>query len=111
MEFSVGQRVVCVDTKPGKDTGAPVLLAYLREGSIYTVRSLEAFPGQEDFPTLRLEEVICPTIKTSHGPWEIGFAPTRFRPVRPTSIEVFREMLVSASSPLESESDAQMKGT
>jgi len=32
MEFSVGQRVVCVDTKPGKDTGAPVLLAYLREG-------------------------------------------------------------------------------
>src|SRR5262249_26421709 len=91
MELSAGQREVCVDTKPGKDTGAPVLLAYLREGSSYTVRSLEAFPGQDAFPTLRLEEVICPTIKTSqmrHAQVCLGEIPLRLKMRKAHSTDV-----------------------
>lgn len=111
MDFDVGQRVVCVDAKPRDDRDA-TLIMFLREGAIYTVRSLETHPSPSaaGFPTMRVEEIKCPVMDTSHGLWEIGFAPDRFRPVTPTSIDVFEEMLVRASNPWETVSDAKTKG-
>ena len=94
LPFEPGQRIVCIDAEPREDTGAPILLAYLREGTIYTVRSREVHRSADGHPTLRLEEIRCPTINTSHGAWEIGFAPDRFRPVKSSSIEAFQDILV-----------------
>lgn len=109
--FKAGQRVVCVDAKPRKHTKEPVLLRFLKEGAIYTVRSFEAFPGEEDYPTLRLVEITLPTLQETIGPWEVGYAPSRFRPVQETNIDVFQEILVRASDPVETVStDAQTKG-
>jgi hypothetical protein len=104
MAFHTGQKVVCIDTTPRKmprrpkgspPVHIPNLLLALREGAVYTVRELdERLHMAEDGGTLRLEEIQGPVVQVrTIGPWEIGFAPNRFRPVKTTSIEVFRKML------------------
>lgn len=104
MYFYPGQKVVCIDVVPRKmprrpkgspRVKIPNLVLALREGAIYTVRELdERLHKAEDGGTLRLEEIQGPVIQVrTIGPWELGFAPNRFRPVHPTNIDVFKKML------------------
>lgn len=86
MHFHVGQMVVCVDDSletyrhldphGGAGKGWPV------KGRIYTVRGLGIAMG---IPGLHLEEIV--------REWECPFAASRFRPVKETSIEIFRKLV------------------
>jgi hypothetical protein len=82
--FHIGQQVVCVDA-----LGAPQLV----KGDIYTVTlvlpvEVSVWRGVIcEMGGLLLEEA-----EPSFG--DVGFATPRFRPVKPTSIEVFRQLLV-----------------
>ena len=84
-DFFPGQRVICVDAKdrlsPEELAKLPFAnpVAFLREGAIYTVRELDTSKNPTwDGATLRLEEIRGP----DNGGWEIGFSPTRFRPIK-----------------------------
>lgn len=103
MHFYPGQKVVCVDVAPRplprRPKGSPPvkipnLVLALREGAVYTVRELDERLHKADGGTLRLEEIQGPVVQVrTIGPWEIGFAPDRFRPVYPTNIDIFKKML------------------
>jgi len=90
--FHVGQQVVCVasrwptyyhihcDTLP-------------KHGSIYTVRATVTVCGELG---LFLEEIINPPSAFTNAPaQEQAFHCDGFRPVKQTSIEIFRQILVS----------------
>lgn len=80
MTFSVGQEVVCVDDENWLNTDEsgkhPV------KGNVYTVAEWRTFRGT---PAISLDEFAC---------WHFYMA-RRFRPVKTTSIEIFRAMLVT----------------
>lgn len=82
MSFHRNQKVVCVDAK-----GAPELT----KGAVYTIFTFLPAPGFDCLGRyteggVTLHEVEAVTV---------GFAARRFRPVKDTSIEVFRQMLVT----------------
>jgi hypothetical protein len=85
LPFEPGQGVVYRRQTQGRHWSAN-LLAYLREGTIYTVRSLEVHPSADGHPTLRLEEIRCPTINTSHIAWRLGERVCP-RPISPCEVE------------------------
>ena len=100
--FDVGQRVICIDVSPNKagglrptywGTNFPVV------GGIYTIRRIFCARryGHDDVGVL-LNEVRNPVRRyfTRTGRnvrCEPFFLSYRFRPVKPTSIEVFRRLL------------------
>jgi hypothetical protein len=98
MTFHVGQLVACVDDKweysPSKMEKCPNLPV---RGMIYTVRALDAEGAiwLEEEGAVWLEEVVNPPA------WfwddtlfcEPSFYAWRFRPVRTTNIDVFREIV------------------
>lgn len=92
MSFHPGQRVVCVDaSNTGKYVPWKPLAGYplqLVKSRVYTIREIGEFFG---LPTVWLDEI---TRQPFRGV-EPGFDPRRFRPVKTTSIEIFRQMLVT----------------
>jgi hypothetical protein len=103
MAFEVGQRVVCIDARPGPGY-VPTGETLPREGVIYTVR--EVVPASTygyEVDCLYLAEIInrprryrCPALGSVIC--EMNFRSSRFRPLRPTRIAVFRQMLERASA-------------
>lgn len=88
--FRVGQRVYCVDAIPSFDwhridVNWPVV------GCVYTIRGIMiSIRGNA---CLLLEEVINERRVCLEGFVEPAFSGRRFRPVKDTSIEVFRALL------------------
>ncbi|MFG1388842.1 hypothetical protein [Xanthobacter versatilis] len=79
--FHVGQQVICIDDNWGSD-GHNIPIDAPKKGMVYSVREVifnVPFPSGHFFD---LEEVRC-------GLWDAE----QFRPVKPTSIEVFRQLL------------------
>lgn len=96
MSFHVGQRVVCVDDSMGIFPGCSLDLAGLCRGQIYTVRGLDTikFPHFcAGWAVVLLEEIVRQPDPNGIG--EVGFSRHRFRPVKTTSIEIFRQMFVT----------------
>lgn len=82
--FHVGQLVVCIDDKePVHPLATPGCMDGLTAGRIYTVRELSGPTWLDGRPTIKLEEIVR---EPDDGYWA-----HRFRPVRDTSIEIFRE--------------------
>lgn len=101
MVFHVGQKVVCVDDglrvkwrKRGwfeKYRKYTYIGHNLNRGDVYTIMGIQAFKADNGtFAVLFLAEA-------AHSmPWRyMGFPAHQFRPVKTTSIEVFRQMLVN----------------
>lgn len=93
MTFRVGQKVVCVENQfedPYPGDIVPV------RGEVYTIRALE--PGCEN-PSetyVLLEEIVNPPNYFVQGGYgELSWDAEAFRPVKTTSIAIFRAMLVS----------------
>lgn len=97
MEFHAGQEVVCIDCQPlSHPTELPFVdpVLNLRKGAVYTVREYDVTFHSDDNATLRLEEIQGPILSFERlGRWEVGFSPSRFRPVQTTNIDVFRRIL------------------
>ncbi len=97
--FRVGQKVVFVGGLSKRRERHDKDPAKLTLGCVYTIRDIDHrathLPLHEGLPTVRLEEVIAPTLETLIGPWEIGFDPRIFRPVqeRKTDISIFHSIL------------------
>ena len=92
--FYVGQRVVCVadphySTEDGVTPNIPLV------GEVYTVRQVGQFEFENGVDVaIWLEEIVNPVCEFEDGDCcEHGFWHARFRPVKDTSIEVFRKLL------------------
>ena len=89
--MEIGQRVVCVPLV-GPLKGP--ICCKLQTGRVYTIRDIDRrAEWRHGEPTIRLEEIVNDVILTVFGWWERGYTPRRFRPVKPTSIEIFERML------------------
>ena len=95
INFEVGQKVVCVDAD-----GTNICdVQELEEGVVYTV----SWIGPYLHPLWGLEEVCLKLEEVSRKPLpgepddlliiDMPFRATRFRPVKTTSIEVFKKLL------------------
>lgn len=95
MAFKVGQLVVFLPDDGGsrrdaKKYGVRMPLV----GCVYTVRDIDTRYIQSDgMAGLRLEEIINPKVAHSFGMAEAAYRIERFRPVAPTSIEIFRALV------------------
>lgn len=99
--FRVGQKVVCIDDQPVRRPGFSLNMDGLRAGTVYTIRDITRNPSNHPdagMTTIRLEE-ICRNVLPADRE-EIGFRLSRFRPVKTTSIEIFRAMLVTPKQPV-----------
>lgn len=88
--FHVGQRVACIDATT-RLVVLPENCTLPTKGGVYHVRGGYRNPGWNDQYILLLEEIVNPICRA----WglEYGFCSSRFRPVKPTSIEVFHQLL------------------
>lgn len=94
--FHVGQRVVCVDASGLSDSGDTI-----HEGRIYTI----SWVGWFENPYLGIKGVCVHLEEVKRSPPSMGSTPmddkaypyfaSRFRPVKDTSIEIFRSLLSS----------------
>ncbi len=82
--FHPGQNVVCINGKPIPECNNQ-FLDRLCEGHVYTVRDIVDYSICEI--GLRLEEIVLPRNPLSGREWT--FAARRFKPCKPTSIDVF----------------------
>lgn len=89
MMFHLGQQVVCIRAIRMRRRKGEV---YPQPGLVYTIRSITPV---EDNVFLRFEEICNPPIydDTDDDNPEAMFIGTKFRPVKPTSIESFRTLL------------------
>jgi hypothetical protein len=93
MTFHVGQMVVCL--KRGQWNSCPLEAAPVY-GVVYTVRGL---PLIRNVVLLLLEEIVNEPQDYDEGFIECGFHYTQFRPVKETSIDIFRKIV--ADLPIE----------
>lgn len=84
MTFKPGDEVVCVDDSPPRQPGERDRLV---KGRIYIVEGIDP----ENGTGLYLAGMPGHVAKPFKHPF--GWAPSRFRPVRKTSIEIFTSML------------------
>lgn len=92
MSFYPGQHVVCVDDTE-QSSPQSVGIKPVIKGTVYTVRDfLNATPWGGDLG-VRLGEIINPL----HPKWgcEYGYLISRFRPLKDSRLDVFRQHLVS----------------
>lgn len=90
MAFRAGQKVMCVFVEgangiwyPGEEP---------TKGAVYTITKIYHNPS--GVLVLELAEIErCPECFESYG--HMGYGAWRFRPVKTTSIEIFRQMLVN----------------
>ncbi len=85
--FEVGKQVVCIRNGKNKAEGETDAVV----GEVYTIRKIVSFAAGVG---LYLEEIINPPVWCTDGLIERGLWIERFRPVKPTSIEVFNQLLV-----------------
>jgi hypothetical protein len=94
-KFHVGQKVVCVNDN--FELGFANQINIPEKGVVYTVRDIELATGVAGQKAIivRLEEVVNPVLDWDNGRMEVGFFPSRFRPLitRKTDISVFTAML------------------
>ncbi len=91
MSFAVGQQVVCVnDVFSSCAYWRAALTAFPRLNGIYTIRHMREAHG---LLGLCFYEIVSPPAQFSEGFVEPAFNSKNFRPVRATSIEVFRKLL------------------
>lgn len=101
--FSVGDKVVCVDAEKTRKSGLPELI----EGKVYTIRELIT----EGDGSLCVKTV---EIFRDYGhPVDRGFYAHRFRPVQSNSIELFRKIAqgVSDGKPIVEDKEYREPGT
>lgn len=92
-DWHVGQMVVCVDDTaalppPGVRYGGT--LGGLTKGCVYTIRGFAVHPATWEMGVY-LQEIMRP--RAGLDPYEPPFGLFRFRPVRKTSIDIFRALL------------------
>jgi hypothetical protein len=102
--FEIGQQVVCIADSEGRPwrfetaTFVDVVASWPRYKQVYTVRGVGPSNERGTFG-LYLEEIVNPEVDMRpHGIPFVGepnFGAHHFRPVRKTSIEVFRQILVT----------------
>ena len=91
MSFHIGQQVVCVnDCFSPRPYWRQAVRAFPRVGSIYTIREICEEDGLVGF---MFEEIVNRRAHFKSGYDEPAFNSRNFRPVRKTSIEVFRKLL------------------
>lgn len=91
MSFEIGQRVVCVDDRfSQRPDWRQAVRIFPKLNSIYTIREIFA---DDILVGLCFEEFSNPPAQFSNGFLEPAFNSRHFRPVRETSIEVFRKLL------------------
>jgi hypothetical protein len=94
MSFHVGQQVVCInDVFSACAYWRAAVSAFPRLHSIYTIRSMREAHG---LLGLCFYEIASEPREFSEGFVEPAFNSKNFRPVKPTSIAVFEELLASA---------------
>jgi len=92
MNFHVGQRIVCVCVNFSREpVWRSVVHNFPQLGLVYTIRSI-CTAG--DLVGFCFEEIVNPPGHFSRGFAEPAFDSRRFRPVRTSTIDVFRELLV-----------------
>ena len=98
-DYEVGKQVVCIDMGPWTnfDTGKRVKFQTPIMDMVYTIRSLQPFPW--DMHGLRFEEIRNEPAMSRDGMMEPSFHVVAFRPVRPTSIDIFTEILKKTPTP------------
>lgn len=89
--FEVGMLVVCVDDSPFRN--APTIAHTLRRGSIYEIK--EIHEGHSEALGLVIHGQIYPETSTMCECLNAA----RFRPIRPQSIEIFREIANGVRQP------------
>ena len=96
--FHVGQMVVCIKTldRPGAHGK---YTAPITRGQVLTIRSVDDSPNALIPLGLRFEEVINAPRKWSTGFKEAAYDATRFRPVRPHSIQIFHDIANGVKQP------------
>ena len=101
MAFYVGQRVICVEDRPGIYTSPNAFVGAfdpdmdgLKSGAIYTVRAVGICEIWKK-PAVWLSEIY----REPYDGIEVGYSPKRFRPIveRKTDISIFKAMLNPAS--------------
>lgn len=96
MTFRVGQKVVCVYADPLPGSPSNTDMDGLTKGAVYTISEIGPVPaphrwaGMASVHLVEINRGPCPLLGIT-----IGFACARFRPVKTTSIEIFRAMLVN----------------
>lgn len=101
LDWHVGMKVVCIKAdgwklSPGSvDLGRPV--TFPQRGQVLTIRTMDKWC---DVIYLRFSEIMNPLIA---GKIEASFAIEWFRPLtkRDTSIEVFKQLLISPKMPVD----------
>jgi hypothetical protein len=92
MSFHIGQQVVCVnDCFSQRPYWRRAVRTFPRLGSIYTIREICEEEGLIGF---MFEEILNHRAHFKSGYDEPAFNSRNFRPVRKTSIEMFRKLLV-----------------
>jgi hypothetical protein len=90
--FYVGQQVVCIDTNYSREpTWRAAVRRFPELYMVYTIRSIRFADPLIGFC---FEEIVHPPAHFSVGWVEPAFDSRRFRPVKKTSIEVFRKLLL-----------------
>lgn len=87
--FEIGQQVICISDNWHYRLYQEKM-PY--KGGIYTIRG---FNNRMEMLGLFFEEIINPILPYDEGLEEVSFHSVSFRPVKKTSIEVFRNLLVS----------------
>jgi hypothetical protein len=88
--FEVGQKVVFVDDRADKFGKRWNRGSKLKVGAVYTIKQIvPEWPGRPE-PHLLLVEKYNPCRLRGN---DLGYRAWRFRPVKPTSIEVFEKIL------------------
>src|SRR6266566_2740334 len=89
--FVVGQQVYCIrdDWEIYEDEISP------KKGNIYTIRSMEMINDYEygECLGLRFKEIVNPVLTYTDGIGEAIFHALCFRPIKETSIDVFKAIL------------------
>jgi hypothetical protein len=94
MTLSVGQQVVCVnDAFSSCPVWRAAVTAFPVLHGVYTIRSIREAHG---LIGLCFHEIVSPHQYFAEGYVEPAFNSKNFRPVRRTSIEVFKKLLVPA---------------
>lgn len=98
MAFEPGSFVVCVDAAEHKEWYRGPYIYFgtldgLTKGRVYTVRAAYPHPAFGT-PTVDLVEIVRERVPSGQfAGFEIGFAASRFRPLRDEALSVFRQAL------------------
>ena len=95
MDYHIGQHVICIcDQWSNEPTWRAAVRSYPKLGGIYTIRDI---CDREGAVGLMFEEIWHEPALFCVGLVEPAFNIKRFRPVRKSSIDVFRKLLVPAA--------------